>query len=346
MGSSSSGFLARVMAASQFPGPTAASVQAIAAGDHATAGRRPLASGRLAGIAVAVACLTPLATAPASAAETVTDGRGRTVEIADTSRIVSVGGTVTEILYALGHGDNIVAVDSTSLYPPEALKTKDDVGYLRSLAPEGVLAEAPTLIVAEGDVGPPPAVDVLTSSTVPMVIIDNARTPEAVESRIRFIAGVIGEKDKGEALARHVQEGFDRLAAARAKVGKPVRVIFVLSLRNGQPMVAGSGTAADAAIRLAGAENVAASVEGYKGMTEEAIVEAAPDAVVMMAHAQASASADEVFAMPAFRMVPAAEGKRLIKVDGLALLGFGPRTPEAALELCHALDPACTADAP
>ena len=89
---------------------------------------------------VAVACLI-LATAglPLGHAATVTDATGRPIEVTDASRIVSIGGAVTEILYALGLDKNIVAIDTTSLYPPQALQEKPNVGYMRQLSPEGVL---------------------------------------------------------------------------------------------------------------------------------------------------------------------------------------------------------------
>lgn len=279
---------------------------------------------------------------PASAASVV-DGRGATVEVTDTARIVSVGGTVTEILYDLGLGDRIVAVDTTSVFPPDALKTKQSVGYLRQLSPEGVLAAAPTLILAEADAGPPPALATLSNAAVPLVMMDGAKTPEAVVDRVALIARAVGAEDKGADLAAGIRAEFAALAAARAKVRAPARVLFVLSLRDGRPMVAGSNTAADAAITLAGATNAAAGFAGYKTMTDEAILEAAPDAVLVMAHGGPRAvTAEEIFALPAFKLSPAARDQRVIPVDGLALLGFGPRTPGAALALCGQIHPDCT----
>lgn len=292
-----------------------------------------------------LALAAALGSAPALAASVV-DGRGQTVEVADTGRIVSVGGTVTEILYDLGLGDRIVAVDTTSVFPPDALKTKQSVGYLRQLSPEGVLAAGPTLILAEADAGPPPALAALTSASVPLVLMSPSKTPEAVIDRVTLIARTVGADEKGAALAAGIQADFDALTAARANVKTPARVLFVLALRDGRPMVAGADTAADAAIALAGATNVAAGFSGYKTMTDEAILDAAPDAVLVMTQGGPRAvTAEELFALPAFSVSPAAKGKRMIPVDGLALLGFGPRTADAALDLCAALHPECRAGA-
>ncbi len=286
-----------------------------------------------------------LSIGPASAA-TVIDGRGQTVAVGDTGRIVSVGGTVTEILYDLGLGDRIVAVDTTSVFPAEALTSKPNVGYLRQLSAEGVLAAAPTVILAEADAGPPPVLATLSGASVPLVMMSGDKTPEAVIERVKLIATAVDAGPKGDALAADIQADFARLSAARARVTAPARVLFVLALRDGRPMVAGADTAADAAIALAGGSNVAAGFSGYKTMTDEAILEAAPDVVLVMSHGGPRAlTADELFALPAFSTSPAARDRRMIPVDGLALLGFGPRTADAALDLCGALHPDCRAAA-
>ena len=101
----------------------------------------------------------------------VTDASGRAVAIADTSRIVSIGGSITEILYALGLQQKIVAVDTTSLFPPAALQEKPNVGYMRQLSAEGVLALAPTLVLALQGSGPKETIDVLETSKIPFVAV-------------------------------------------------------------------------------------------------------------------------------------------------------------------------------
>src|SRR4051812_20647211 len=102
-----------------------------------------------------------LAFPAAAGAVTVRDAAGRTVEVKDANRIVSVGGAVTEILYELGLKDRIVAVDTTSLYPVEALKQKPNVGYMRALSAEGVLGLNPSLVLAIDGAGPKETIAVL-----------------------------------------------------------------------------------------------------------------------------------------------------------------------------------------
>jgi iron complex transport system substrate-binding protein len=123
-------------------------------------------------------------------------------EAVDTSRILSIGGDVTEILYALKADGKIIAVDSTSQFPAEALKDKPDVGYLRALSAEGVLATNPTLILASKDAGPPPVVAALKASSIPYVEIPDDDTPEGVAAKIRFVAAEVGAQEAGEALGQ------------------------------------------------------------------------------------------------------------------------------------------------
>ena len=122
-------------------------------------------------------------------------------------------------------------------------------------------------------------------------------------------------------------------------------MLFVLSFMNDRPMIAGRNTAADGIIRLAGAVNASADFEGYKIVNDEAIIAAKPDVVLAMERRQFALIADQVFAHPAFTLTPAATGKRLVSMEGLYLLGFGPRTARAARDLAVSLYPALQADA-
>jgi iron complex transport system substrate-binding protein len=137
-----------------------------------------------------------------------------------------------------------------------------------------------------------------------------------------------------------VRARFDEVAALRETLPERRRALFVLSLQNGRALVGGRGTAADAILALAGARNVGATLEGYKPMGDEAIIAAAPEVVVMMRHSSAhNAPAEELFALPAFSQTPAAKEKRLVRMDGLYLLGFGPRAPLAARDLMAEIYP-------
>lgn len=257
------------------------------------------------------------------------------------ARIVSVGGAVTEILYDLGLSDRIVGLDTTSLFPPEALKQKPNVGYMRALSVEGVLSLKPDLVLAVEGAGPPDALEALGRTGIRIARVPEALTPQAVEDRIRLVGGLAGAEPRAQALAAQVSARFVALDTLRPAGGKPVRVLFVLSLQNGRVLAGGRGTAADSMITLAGGMN-AAAVEGYKPMGDEAIIAAAPDVVLMMQTGAAPVSAATLFAMPAFAATPAARRQALVTMDGLALLGFGPRTPEVLRDLMLAFHPGLT----
>lgn len=259
---------------------------------------------------------------------------------AEAKRIVSVGGTVTEILYALGAGERIVARDTTSYYP-QAANAKPDVGYMRALSPEGIFAQKPDLIVAEDGAGPADAIAVLKAGQVPFVEIATPPSGDAIPRKIRDTGAAVGLEDKADALAKDVETALAALKADVAAIdpASKKRVLFVLSLANGRVMAAGTETEAGALIEMAGGVNAAASLSGYKPMSDEAVIASKPDFVLVMQTGQHQMTAEQVFAVPALQATPAAASRSLLTMDGLYLVGFGPRTPSAARELAAALYP-------
>jgi len=282
--------------------------------------------------------LLALLALPAAGRNAAADDVGRNPPRYDSSRIVSIGGSVTEILYALGAEQKIVAVDTTSLYPPAALKEKPNVGYMRQLSPEGVLGLAPTLVLAIEGAGPKEAVDVLARANVAFVTVPDTFTADGIVDKINLVAGAVDAARRGECLAGVVRADAAALQTLRRQIRKPVNVAFLLSLANGRPMMSGRGTAADGIIAMAGARN-AFEFDGYKVVESEAIIAAKPDAVLVMERGQHALTAETVFAQPGLAMTPAAENKALISMDGAYLLGFGPRTARAARDLAARLYP-------
>ncbi|WP_370691396.1 heme/hemin ABC transporter substrate-binding protein [Affinirhizobium pseudoryzae] len=254
-------------------------------------------------------------------------------------RIVSIGGTVTEILYALGAGDRVIARDSTSSFPVEVMK-KPDIGYMRALSPEGILGQSPDLILSEDGAGPPDALAILKASEIPMVTIDTPPDGAAIARKIRDVGAAVGLADKAETLAVKTDADLAALAGEVNKLPQPrKRVLFVLSVANGRIMAGGKDTEAGAIIEMAGGVNAAEGITGYKPLTDEAVIAAKPDVVLVMHTGNHGVKPEEVFALPAFQSTPAAASQSLIRMDGLLLLGFGPRTPEAARSLASQLYP-------
>lgn len=254
-------------------------------------------------------------------------------------RIVSIGGTVTEIIHALGEDERVIAVDSTSTYPQSAAD-KPDVGYIRQLSAEGVLSQKPDLIIAEAGAGPADAIAILKASGVAMVSIPTPPEAEAIAGKIQAVGAAVGTPDAAEKLATDVDAGLSALKQKIAAISAPKkRVLFALSLSNGRVMAAGKNTSADAIIRLAGGVNAAGDVTGYKPLSDEAVIAAAPDVVLVMDNPQLHLTAEQAFALPALQTSPAAKTGAFIAMDGLYLLGLGPRTPAAALDLAARLYP-------
>lgn len=252
-------------------------------------------------------------------------------------RVVAAGGVITEIAYALGRENWLVGIDSTSLHPVDALKNKPNIGYVRALSAEGLLSLKPDHMIAIEGAGPPDVLKLIAEAKVPITFIPEDLTEEGVLRRILKVGEVLEAVSKAQALAERVKGGFASLAQERNAMTRTPRALFVLSLQNGRVMVGGRNTSADAMIRLAGAENAASMVEGFKPLSDEGIIAAAPDVVIMMKRGDHAVPAAEVFAHTAFQLVPAAKNRALVTMDGLYLLGFGPRTPDAARELMQEL---------
>jgi iron complex transport system substrate-binding protein len=291
----------------------------------------------------AVAFLAAALAASAAPAEPrrIVDGADRMVAVADTSRVVSVGGAATEILYALGLEDRIVAVDVTSRYPAEALEEKPSVGYIRSLSAEGVLSVDPSLVLAEADAGPPETVELLSAASVPLVLLPEARSAEHILASIRLVGEVMGVPAEGEKLAQAVAKDFAALEAELAEAAVPVRTLFLFSLKDGRILAAGRDTSADAMLMIAGAENVFADFTGYKPVSAEAVLAAAPDAIVTLSGTGEGpgVAVEDIVADRVLSTTPAVRAGRLIALDAAYLLGFGPRTAHAAHDLAQALHP-------
>lgn len=278
---------------------------------------------------LAATCLSGVLASSALAAELT--------PFADTSRLVSIGGSLTEIVYALGEEGKLVARDQTALYPEAALKLLD-VGYMRALAPEGVLSVKPTALLVIDGSGPPEALDVLSHAGVPYQSVPEGFSADSVIAKVRAVGEALGAKDKAEALATTLETGFAAVEARAAAVPQHKRVLFVLSAQGGKIQASGTGTAADGMIKLAGADNAVTDYHGYKALTEEAIIAANPDVILMMDRGGDHGATDaELVGNPAIALTPAGQNHAIIRLEGSYLLGFGPRTADAANELMDKL---------
>lgn len=251
-------------------------------------------------------------------------------------RVVSIGGSLTEIIYALGEQDRLVARDTTSIYP-DAAQGLADVGYMRRLSAEGILAVDPDLILAEEGSGPPETIELLNAARVPFVTVPDGFDRTAIAAKIQAVADRLGVPDKGAKLAAETEANLQAAEVMAAGQQNKKRVMFILSTQGGRIMASGRGTAADGIIALSGAINALEAFEGYKPVTEEAITAAAPDAILMMDRGGGHGTVEQVLGLPAIATTPAAQSQSVVTMNGLYLLGFGPRTAQAAFDLNAAL---------
>jgi iron complex transport system substrate-binding protein len=246
--------------------------------------------------------------------------------------IVTVGGTVTEIVYALGAGDRVVAVDVSSTHPEEARKLPQ-VGYQRTLAAENILSLNPSLVLASEEAGPPVAIEQLKGAGVKVVMVPAGHTLEGVKEKIRLIAEATGQVDEGrvmiEVLEGEMKEDPPAVPA--------MKVMFLYARGPGSLQVSGKGTAADAIIAMAGGRNAVTEYEGYKPLTPEAAIAAAPDVILAPQRSLDQAGGiDALLKAPGIAETPAGKGRRVIGMDDLYLLGFGPRLPQVRKDLAFA----------
>ena len=260
-------------------------------------------------------------------------------EVADSSRIAVAGGSLTEILYYLGEQARIVAVDSTSNFPQQATEFPS-VGYVRALSAEGLLSLEPTLVLGEDDMGPPEVLEMVSAAGVPVVQIGETHTASGIVDKVRCVASVLGVSAESTSRIEALVATETTLARSSPDdaASAPPKAALLLQFRDGAPIGAGGGTSGDGLLRMAGAANALGAFDGWKPVSMEAMSLAQPDYIIITERGvNAAGGAAEVLAHPAVQLVarawPGDPAERLIVRDGMTMLGFGPRTLGAALEL-------------
>jgi iron complex transport system substrate-binding protein len=244
-------------------------------------------------------------------------------------RVVAIGGDVTEIAFALGSGDQLVARDSTSLHP-QAATNLPDVGYMRQLNAEGILAMRPTLVLASAQAKPSLALEQVASSHVKVVTIPAGNSLDAIDEKIDAVAQAMGKTAQSDALRKQVHS---KLALIPEKP-LPVKVLFIMSHGGMTAMAAGQETAADAAIHAAGLQNAMQGFKRYQPMSQEGVIASQPQLILVTADGvKTLGGEDNVWKLPGLVQTPAGKSRQLLVVDDMALLGFGLQTPDAILAL-------------
>lgn len=255
------------------------------------------------------------------------------------SRIVSAGGNVTETLFALGLGDRVVAVDTTSVYPESATRLPQ-VGYLRRLSGEGILSLRPSLFIGTEDAEPESVLEQLRRAGVGLSLITSEPGLDAAYERVRRVGRAVDRAREAEQLVSRMQAEMQRLERAIARVEQRPRVLFVYARGQGTAQVAGRDTSAQMMIELSGGRNAVDAFEGYRPLTSEAVLMADPDYLLMPEKGLESLDGVEgLLAQPGIAQTRAGRERRVIAIDDSRLLGFGPRVASAVSELARRLHP-------
>jgi len=240
-------------------------------------------------------------------------------------RVVTLGGTVTEIVYALDQGDRLVGDDLSSLYPEAATKLPR-VGYYRSVPVEGVLALNPDLVLASEQSGPPTALARLKEVGIHTEVISDQPSVQSLSERILQISKALGVPERGAQLNASVNTA---LRKAQALPQSHASAILLMN-RTGTPLGAGSHTAASLVLELSGLINVLADQQGYKPISAEALSALAPEVIVVPRMSlDAVGGLEKLRTMPGIASTPAAANNCIVVMDDLLALGIGPRLPQA-----------------
>ena len=255
----------------------------------------------------------------------------------DSSRITIAGGSLTEIIYLLRQEDKLVAVDITSNFPEEA-KQLPSIGYVRALSAEGVLSLSPSLILGEDDTGPPAVMEQLSRVGIQIEIIPEENTADGIIKKVKCVAEILGVNDniKDETLSNLNADANELKLLTETNKKEPPKVMFILSMESGSPTVGGRDTSADGLIKMTGALNVMDSFEGWKPVSTEAIIQAKPDFILISERGLNSfGSIEKLGQHPSLVFTPAAKNNNIIAMDGMAMLGFGPRTISSAKDIAQ-----------
>lgn len=260
---------------------------------------------------------------------------GRTIRVDDVSRIVSLWGNITETIYALGLGDNVVGRDVASTFT-EAEEVPV-VTRAHDVSPESVLSLRPTVVLVDPTIGPPEAIDQIRAAGVPVVVVDEVTTIAGIGDRIVQVATALGVADAGERLAAQSAEEIEAVRGSIPPGADEPRVAFLyMRGQAGVYLLAGPGSGADEMIEAAGGEDAGTAIgldEPFTPITSEALAQAAPEVILMTdSGLESVGGVSGLVEIPGIAQTPAGREGRVVTVDDGLLFSFGSRTARA-LEL-------------
>ena len=244
------------------------------------------------------------------------------------NKIVSISGGITEIVAALGHENEIVATDVTSTYPESLKATAENLGHVRSMTIEPIMAVNPNLILASDKDINPDLLGKIKASGIKTELFKQEFTVDGTKKLIADVAKAIGNTDY-----QKLNDKIDADLKQIQPIAKKPKVLFIYA-RGNMMMVSGKNTPMAALINLAGGENAINDFEDFKPLTPEAVVKANPDVLFFFTTGlQGSGGNEGALKMPGVSQTNAGKNKRIIAMDGGLVSSFGPRLGEAAVSL-------------
>ncbi|GAB6069035.1 hemin ABC transporter substrate-binding protein [Thiomicrorhabdus hydrogeniphila] len=253
-------------------------------------------------------------------------------------RIVSVGGSVTEIIYKLGKQNLLVGTDTTSNFPETATQTAK-VGYMRALSAEGVLSLNPSVMFITKEAGPERVIKQLESAGVNIQTLPTEFNVEGVVAKVKAVSNYLNAEQQGQDLIKEIYADVKQAKQIinHAKNKQP-KILFILSQQSGNLLVSGKNTQADGIIKLVGGVNPMTQFNSYKPLTPEQIAEVMPDIIIMMSR-HGDNGKNKILAQlkehPVLKLTPAVKNHKVITMNGSYLLGYGPRIGLALKDLAE-----------
>ncbi len=254
-------------------------------------------------------------------------------------RIVSLNGDITEIIFALGAHERLVAIDATSNWP-EATSELANVGYHGQLSAEAIMVYSPDVVIATPVAGPPEVLEQIEQAGIPVHVIANDPDLYTPVSNIRTVAALIGEAERGEELALEVQARIEEAANYGAQLERQPRVMFLYLGSTQMQFAGGIGSTSNAMIEGVGAIDAGAEAgfRGFQPFSAEALIGAAPDVLIVTERGLAvTGGLDGVLEIPGVRLTPAGLNRAVLVFEDLYFIGMGPRTGDALMELAERL---------
>jgi iron complex transport system substrate-binding protein len=268
------------------------------------------------------------------------------VTVTSTERIlpVDISGSIAATVFGLGFGDSVIGRDVSTTFPEAAdLPVVTSGGH--TINSEAILALRPTVVITDGSVGPVDVVLQLRDAGVAVVFVDTDPSVEGVGELARQVADALGAPAAGDELADRLGAEIDAKIAEIAKIvpaGEPLRMLFLyLRGTSGVYYLFGKESGADVLIRSLGGVDVAAEIglDGMRPMTDEAMIGANPDLILVMTDGIASVDGVDglLESKPAIALTAAGQNGRFVDMADGEILAFGPRTAAVLDALARAI---------